>query len=55
MKYKGKIIWDTTKPDGQPVRQLDVSRAYKRFGFKAKINLNDGLRETVKWFLDKQS
>ncbi len=55
MEYKGKIIWDTTKPDGQPVRQLDVSRAYKRFGFKAEINLNDGLRETVKWFLDKQS
>ncbi len=55
MKYKGKIIWDTTKPDGQPVRQLDVSRAYKRFGFKAKINLEEGLRETVKWFLDNQS
>ncbi len=55
MKYKGKIIWDTTKPDGQPVRQLDISRAYKRFGFKAKINLEVGLRKTVKWFLDNQS
>lgn len=48
--FKGKIIWDTTKPDGQPRRCLDTSKAYERFGFKAKTLLEVGLRETINWY-----
>jgi GDP-L-fucose synthase len=48
--FKGKIVWDTTKPDGQPRRMLDTSRAEKLFGFRARIPLKDGLRETIDWY-----
>lgn len=48
--FKGKITWDTTKPDGQPRRRLDTSRAYNEFGFKAKTKLEDGLRLTIDWY-----
>ncbi len=51
MKYEGKMVWDETKPDGQPRRMLDVSRAEQRFGFKAKTSFEDGLRETIGWYL----
>jgi GDP-L-fucose synthase len=51
MKYDGKIVWDATKPDGQPRRMLDVSRAEKRFGFKAKTSFENGLRRTIDWYL----
>ncbi len=47
--YTGEILWDTSKPDGQPRRSLDVTRA-RRFGFEAQIPLGDGIRETVDWF-----
>jgi GDP-L-fucose synthase len=50
--YKGRIIWDASKPDGQPRRCLDVSRALKEFGFKAKTNFDVGLRNTVEWYID---
>lgn len=50
MNYKGKIHWDKTKPDGQPKRRLNVSRAKKEFGFKAKISLKEGLKRTIKWY-----
>ena len=49
--FKGKIIWDKTKPDGQPRRMLDVSKAEKEFGFKAKTNLEEGLKKTIDWFI----
>jgi GDP-L-fucose synthase len=49
--YQGKIIWDFSKPDGQPRRLLDTSRAFQEFGFKAKTKLEDGLRKTVEWYL----
>jgi len=49
--YQGKIIWDFSKPDGQPRRLLDTSRALHEFGFKAKTKLEDGLRKTVEWYL----
>ncbi len=52
--YKGKIIWDATKPDGQPRRKLDTSRAKKYFDFQAQMNLEEGLRKTISWYL-KQS
>jgi len=45
--YQGAIIWDTTKPNGQPRRLLDVSRAEREFGFKAKMSLNAGLSRLV--------
>jgi GDP-L-fucose synthase len=48
--FRGKVVWDTTKPDGQPRRMLDTSRAEKYFGFKAKTNFNEGLKRTIKWY-----
>jgi len=48
--YEGRIIWDKTKPDGQPRRMLDTKRAKKEFGFKAHTDFDKGLRETIKWF-----
>ena len=50
MNYKGKIIWDTTKPDGQPRRMLDTSKAKKEFGFAAKTSFDEGLRKTIEWY-----
>jgi GDP-L-fucose synthase len=52
--FEGKIIWDTTKPNGQPRRALDVSRAKERFGFMAKMPFEGGLRKTVEWFRANQ-
>ncbi len=49
--FTGEIIWDTTKPNGQPRRCLDVTRAKKLFGFQAVVPLRDGISKTVKWFL----
>ena len=48
--YEGEVVWDTSKPDGQPKRFLDVSRAKERLGFEAKISLEDGIAETVEWY-----
>ncbi len=48
--YKGKVIWDTTKPNGQPRRMLDVSRAKDEFGYTAKTDFDAGLRQTIKWY-----
>lgn len=48
--FTGKIQWDTTKPNGQPRRCLDVSRAKQLFGFQARHGLRDGLKKTVQWF-----
>jgi GDP-L-fucose synthase len=51
LDYKGRIVWDKTKPNGQPRRLLDVSRARERFGFRAEVKLDDGLRRTIDWYL----
>lgn len=51
--YKGKIVFDKTKPDGQPRRMLDTTRAKKEFGFKAKTNFNKGLKATIEWYRKK--
>ena len=48
--FKGRIRWDTTKPDGQPRRMLDTSKAKKEFGFEAKISLEEGIEKTVSWY-----
>jgi GDP-L-fucose synthase len=54
MDYKGKIVWDKTKPDGQPKRCLDISKAKKEFGFKAKTDFEKGLKKTIKWFIKEK-
>jgi len=48
--YEGKIVWDTSKPDGQPRRCLDTSRAKREFGFEAKTDFREGLLKTIKWY-----
>ena len=48
--YKGNIVWDSEKPDGQPKRKLDVSKAEQQFGFKSTTNLKQGLQKTITWF-----
>jgi GDP-L-fucose synthase len=48
--FEGKIIWDKTKPDGQPKRRLDVSKAEKEFGFRAKTTFREGLKKTIEWY-----
>ena len=54
MNFNGKICWDRSKPDGQPRRCLDVSRAFQEFGFKAEISLKEGLKRTIDWYLEKK-
>ncbi len=49
-KFDGKIEWDSTKPDGQPRRCLDTSRAAKLLGWRAKVDFEEGLRKTIQWF-----
>jgi GDP-L-fucose synthase len=48
--YKGDIVWDPSKPDGQPRRSLDTSKARSEFGFIAKTDLDEGLRRTIEWY-----
>lgn len=48
--FEGKIVWDTTKPDGQPRRCLDTTRARKAFGFEAKTPFEEGLKKTIDWY-----
>ncbi len=48
--FTGKTIWDTTQPDGQPRRMLDISKAQKEFRFKARTGLEKGLANTIKWY-----
>jgi GDP-L-fucose synthase len=48
--YEGKVVWDTSKPDGQPRRKLDTTKAKKLFDFEAEIDLEEGLRKTIKWW-----
>jgi GDP-L-fucose synthase len=48
--FRGRLAWDAAKPDGQPRRCVDTSRAEKEFGFKARTTLADGLRRTVEWY-----
>jgi GDP-L-fucose synthase len=52
--FKGEIVWDTNKPDGQPRRCLDTSRARELFGFEAQMPFDDGLRETIEWWKARQ-
>ncbi|MCK4225939.1 GDP-L-fucose synthase [candidate division WOR-3 bacterium] len=49
--FEGEIRWDTSKPDGQPRRMLDTSRARKKFGFEAKTDFREGLKKTIEWYI----
>lgn len=51
LDYKGKLVWDTSKPNGQPRRKLDVSKAKQEFGFEAKTSFEKGIKKTVNWYL----
>jgi GDP-L-fucose synthase len=48
--FEGEIVWDTSKPNGQPRRRLDVTRAEELFGFRAHTGLRDGLTATIDWY-----
>lgn len=48
--FEGKLVWDTSKPNGQPRRALDISRAERYFGFRAKTDFEEGLRRTIEWY-----
>jgi len=48
--FEGELVWDTSKPNGQPRRALDISRAEKYFGFRATTNFEEGLRRTIEWY-----
>ncbi len=53
--FGGRVVWDTSKPNGQPRRKLDTSRAKKLFGFEARTRFEDGLRKTVEWYRSMQN
>ncbi len=52
--YEGKFVWDTSKPNGQPRRALDVSRAEQFFGFRAKTPFEAGLKKTIDWYIENR-
>jgi GDP-L-fucose synthase len=51
--FKGELVWDDSQPDGQPRRCLDVTRAEREFGFRAGISFDEGLRQTIDWYLSQ--
>jgi GDP-L-fucose synthase len=53
--FRGRIVWDSGKPNGQPRRLLDVSRAERLFGFRARTSLENGIATTVDWFLQSSA
>jgi GDP-L-fucose synthase len=52
--FEGKLVWDDTKPDGQPRRCLDTGRATAEFGFRATMPFDEGLRRTIQWWVSSQ-
>lgn len=55
MGFDGDLVWDKTKPNGQPRRALDTSRAKAKFGFEATTDFDEGLQETIAWYLENRS
>ncbi len=53
--FEGKLVWDTSKPNGQPRRALDVSRAKEYFGWQAKVPFEEGLRRTIAWYREHRA
>jgi len=52
--FEGKLVWDKTKPNGQPRRLLDVTKANLEFDFNAQTTLEEGLSKTIKWYRETQ-
>lgn len=55
MEFDGELIWETDKPNGQPRRCLDTTKAKETFGFTAKMNLREGLKRTIEWYRQNDS
>jgi GDP-L-fucose synthase len=53
--FEGNLVWDTSKPNGQPRRMLDTQRAYDYFGFRAAMTFDEGLRRTIEWFRENRT
>lgn len=53
--FKGRLVWDTSQPDGQPRRCLDTSRAEREFGFRARIGFDEGLKQTIEWYRSQRA
>lgn len=54
MGFNGEVEWDTSKPDGQPCRRLDTSRANREFAFEAKVDFQEGLERTIEWHTEQR-
>ncbi|MFN3491678.1 MAG: GDP-L-fucose synthase, partial [Anaerolineales bacterium] len=52
--FQGKIVWQTDKPNGQPRRGLDVSRAKELFGWSAQVSFEEGMKRTIEWFKENR-
>jgi GDP-L-fucose synthase len=52
--FKGRLVWDTTKPDGQPRRCLDTTLAERAFGFRARTEFREGLQRTIDWYRQRR-
>ena len=52
--FTGRLTWDSSQPNGQPKRRLDISRAKETFGWEAKVKLEDGLRQTIDWYMNHE-
>ncbi|HUP62629.1 MAG TPA: GDP-L-fucose synthase [Thermoanaerobaculia bacterium] len=55
MGYRGRFVWDASKPNGQPRRALEVSRARERFGWTAKVSFDEGLQHTIRWWKENRT
>ena len=55
VRYEGEILWDSSRPDGQPRRSLDTTRAKNAFGFVSRTSLQEGLKQTIDWFLGERA
>ena len=53
-EFNGRLNWDISKPDGQPKRRLDITKAKKEFDFTPKVALKDGLKKTIEWYITKK-
>lgn len=53
--FSGELVWDTSQPDGQPRRCLDVTRAEREFGFRSRIGFDEGLRQTIDWYIAERA
>ena len=53
--FEGRVVWDTSKPNGQPRRKADTTRAEREFGFRSDTSFDDGLRRTVDWYVAERT